>query len=321
VGPGAGSHNGSGGGNTFVGVAAGYSNVSGTYNTFSGAQAGYNNVSGQWNTFSGVEAGYWNVEGGFNTFIGAGAGYNDTGSGNTFTGSNAGELNTTGQDNTFAGNHAGHNNGSGSGNTFLGSGAGSNNYTGNYDIYIGNAGPSLQESNTIRIGDPNLQTSAYITGVYNTTSSAGVPVYINSLGQLGTLTSSLRFKEQIHDMGESSSALMKLRPVTFLYKPDFDKGQRTLQYGLIAEEVAEVYPDLVAYDPDGKPYTVKYQYLTTMLLNEVQKQYRRAEAEAEVIKSQEQKIEELEQRLSRLEGVVETSLRISQKKTAYAFPH
>jgi hypothetical protein len=78
-----------------------------------------------------------------------------------------------------------------------------------------------------------------------------------------------------------------------------------LQYGLIAQEVAEVYPDLVAYDPDGKPYTIKYQYLTTMLLNEVQKQYRRAEAEAEVIKSQEEKIEELEDRLSRLEGVVE----------------
>ena len=77
-------------------------------------------------------------------------------------------------------------------------------------------------------------------------------------------------------------------------------------------------PDLVAYEPDGKPYTVKYQYLTTMLLNEVQKQYHRAEAEAEVIKSQEQRISELEQRLSRLEGVVETSLRISESKTAYA---
>jgi hypothetical protein len=145
-----------------------------------------------------------------------------------------------------------------------------------------------------------------------------VAVYVDSNGQLGTIVSSRRFKEQIRDMGDSSSALMKLRPVTFLYKPEYDTGQRTQQYGLIAEEVARVYPDLVAYESDGKPYTVKYQYLTTMLLNEVQKQYRRAEAEAEVIKSQEQKIEELEQRLSRLEGVVETSLRISQNKTAYA---
>jgi len=105
-------------------------------------------------------------------------------------------------------------------------------------------------------------------------------------------------------MGDSSSALMKLRPVTFLYKAEYDKGQRTLQYGLIAEEVAAVYPDLVAYDPEGKPYTIKYQYLTTMLLNEVQKQYHRAEAEGEVIKSQEQKIADLEQRLSRLEKLL-----------------
>jgi hypothetical protein len=81
--------------------------------------------------------------------------------------------------------------------------------------------------------------------------------------------------------------------VTFLYKPEYDKGQRTLQYGLIAEEVAEVYPDLVAYEPDGKPYTVKYQYLTTMLLNEMQKQYHRAEAEANVISTQRDEIQSL----------------------------
>src|SRR5215469_5020630 len=115
-------------------------------------------------------------------------------------------------------------------------------------------------------------------------------------------------------MEDSSSALMRLRPVTFLYRPEYDKGQRTLQYGLIAEEVAEVYPDLVAYEPDGKPYTVKYQYLTTMLLNEVQKQYRRAEAEAEVITSQEQKIEDLEQRLSRLEKLMANQERVVAEK-------
>jgi len=115
-------------------------------------------------------------------------------------------------------------------------------------------------------------------------------------------------------MGDGSSGLMNLRPVTFLYKPEYDKGQRTLQYGLIAEEVAEVYPDLVAYDPDGKPYTVKYQYLTTMLLNEVQKQYRRAEAEADVIKTQEQRISELEQRLSRLEMLLTNQERVIAQK-------
>jgi hypothetical protein len=112
-------------------------------------------------------------------------------------------------------------------------------------------------------------------------------------------------------MGSSSSALMKLRPVTFLYKPEYDKGPRTLQYGLIAEEVAEVYPDLVAYEPDGNPYTVKYQYLTTMLLNEVQKEHAVVGAQQQVIKTQQEQIqslqkqsEELEQRLSRLETLL-----------------
>src|SRR5208337_194015 len=151
--------------------------------------------------------------------------------------------------------------------------------------------------------------------IYSATSSGGIAVYIDSNGQLGTMTSSLRFKEQVRDMGDRTNALMKLRPVTFLYKPEYDKGERTLQYGLIAEEVAKVYPELVANDNDGQPYTVRYQYLTTMLLNEVQKQYHRAEAEAKVIKTQQQEIEGLRQqlqlqtatlqeRLARLERVV-----------------
>jgi hypothetical protein len=141
-------------------------------------------------------------------------------------------------------------------------------------------------------------------GVHSNGVTGGVQVYVDSTGHLGVLTSSARFKEQVRDMGDSSSSLMNLRPVTYFYKPQYDGGSRTLQYGLIAEEVANVYPELVAYDPDGKPYTVKYQYLATMLLNEVQKQYRRAEAEAAIIKSQEQKIGDLEQRLSRLEALV-----------------
>ena len=112
---------------------------------------------------------------------------------------------------------------------------------------------------------------------------------------------------------------MKLRPVTFFYKPEYAKGERTLQYGLIAEEVAKVYPELVAYDNDGRPYTVRYQYITTMLLNEVQKQYHRAEAQAEVNKAQEQEIAGLKQqlqvqnatlqeRLSRVEALVRVEL-------------
>ena len=139
-------------------------------------------------------------------------------------------------------------------------------------------------------------------------------MYVDSNGQLGTTVSSRRFKEQIADMGNSTDAMMKLRPVTFLYKPEYDKGERTLQYGLIAEEVAEVYPELVAYDKDGQPFSVRYQYITTMLLNEVQKQYRRAEAEAKVITAQQQQIDQMQQRLSRLETLIGTQMATIAKK-------
>jgi hypothetical protein len=321
-GSGAGVSNTEGSDNTFIGYDAGTITTN-SANTFVGSLAGSSNNGGFDNTFTGYQAGSSNTSGSGNTFYGFGVGSNNTvGTNNTFVGGGAAGQNLSGGDNTFVGTGAGSSNLDGSANTFLGISAGSNNLTGSFDIYIGNSGPSSQnESNTIRIGTEGSgngqQSAAYIAGIYGSTIGGnGVAVYVDSNGQLGTTVSSRRFKEQIRDMGDSSSALMKLRPVTFLYKPEYDKGQRTLQYGLIAEEVAGVYPDLVAYDPHGKPYTVKYQYLTTMLLNEVQKQYHQAEAEAEVIKSQEQRISELEQRLSRLEGVVETSLRISENKTA-----
>jgi len=292
--------------NTFTGAQAGLSNTTGTQNTFYGAFAGSSNTTGIQNTFFGEAAGLNNTTGAGNTFAGFFAGYaNTTGLNNTFSGYYAGHTNITGDGDTFLGFGAGGSNTTGSENTFLGVNAGSNNTTGSYDVYIANQGPaSGTESNTIRIGDSLFHHATYIVGIYGSTSSGSVPVYINSSGQLGTLTSSLRFKEQVRDMGDSTDALMKLRPVTFLYKPEYDKGKRTLQYGLIAEEVAQVYPELVAYDNDGRPYSVRYQYITTMLLNEVQKQHRRAEAEAKLITAQEQKIDELEQRLSRLERVV-----------------
>ena len=138
-------------------------------------------------------------------------------------------------------------------------------------------------------------------GVHSRTVTGGVQVYVDASGHLGVLTSSTRFKEQIRDMGDGSAALMKLRPVTYFYKPQYDDGIRTLQYGLIAEEVARVYPELVEYETDGKPYTVKYQYLATMLLNEVQKQYHRAEAEAVVIAQQENRLDAQQQQIESLQ--------------------
>ena len=105
-------------------------------------------------------------------------------------------------------------------------------------------------------------------------------------------------------MGESTNDLLKLRPVTFVNKPEHDKGPSKVQYGLIAEEVAKVYPEMVAYDKDGAPYTVKYQLLAPMLLNEVQKQHTVVAAQQNVIKTQQEQITDLQQRLSRLESLI-----------------
>ena len=326
----AGFGNTTGNSNSFYGYQAGASNTTGSSNTFNGYTAGYSNNTGMNNTFTGYTAGYRNTTGSSNAFYGNGAGTNNTtGFDNTFNGMSAGVVNTTGGFNTFYGYGAGGSNTTGMENTFVGWGAGSYTTTGNNNIYIGNLGISGSESSTIRIGGNieegyGAQTSTYIAGIYGV-NVAGVPVQINSSGQLGAATSSLRFKEQVHDMGDSTSALMKLRPVTFLYKPEASNGERTLQYGLIAEEVAKVYPELVAYDKDGQPYAVRYQYLSAMLLNEAQKQYRRAEAQAEVIKTEEQKInsqqheiDEMQQRLSKLESLIRTRTNSAENESDHA---
>jgi hypothetical protein len=119
-----------------------------------------------------------------------------------------------------------------------------------------------------------------------------IPVLIDSNGQLGTASSSRRFKEDIQDMAETSSGLMRLRPVTFRYKKQFVDGSKPIQYGLIAEEVAEVYPDLVAHSADGQIETVKYQVLPTMLLNEVQRQQLEINGLKQDLQDQKRKAEE-----------------------------
>ena len=193
----AGYSNTTGAANTFSGYAAGYGNTSATYNAFYGWRAGYNNTTGYQNTFSGTDAGYRNTTGHDNTFYGQDAGWNTTsGNYNTISGSGAGNQNTTGSDNTFYGLVAGYSNTTGHDNTFYGFGAGYNNITGSSNVYIANVGPpSGNESNTIRIGWQGIgnlqQNTAYIAGIYGSTSSGGIPVYVNSNGQLGTLTSSL----------------------------------------------------------------------------------------------------------------------------------
>jgi trimeric autotransporter adhesin len=153
----------------------------------------------------------------------------------------------------------------------LGYNAGTNVTTASYDIYIGHAGYKA-EGHTIRIGTQGtFQTQAFIAGISGTNVTGGTDVVVNGSGKLGVVLSSARFKRDIRDMGESSSGLTKLRPVTFRYKTD-ESG--TLQYGLVAEEVARVYPELVTYGADGKVETVRYSELAAMLINELQKQSR-----------------------------------------------
>ena len=318
------------------GAAAGYgallSNTTGAGNTAMGYEALYANTTGAGNTGFGHGALYQNTTASANTAVGDGAlGANTTGATNTAVGDGALFANTTGSDNVGLGQGAlascttGAANTvvgtaalplitSGNGNTALGYQAGLNLTSGSENIYIVNAGAAT-ESGVIRIGTPTSQTSAYIAGIYGVTTSKSnaVPVMIDSNGNLGTVSSSRRYKEDIQNMADSSSGLLRLRPVTFRYKKPFDDGSKPIQYGLIAEEVEEVYPDLVAHSADGQIETVKYQVLAPMLLNELQKQNTTIAAQKEQIRDQQQEIRSLEERLAKVEAVLErTSLSASK---------
>src|SRR6202790_4878706 len=178
--------------------------------------------------------------------------------------------NTIGFENTANGVEALLNNTTGIGNIALGVSAGSNLTTGSNNIDIGNQGVAA-EANTIRIGVEGTQTATFIAGIYGV-NEGGTPlaVYINSNGQLGTMSSSRRFKKEIRPMDQTSQAILGLQPVTFQYKSD---TRGTAQFGLIAEEVAKVNPDLVVRDAEGRPYTVRYEAVNAMLLNEFLKQH------------------------------------------------
>jgi len=225
-----------------------------------------------------------NTEGSFNTAVGAEAlnhnGATATGFGdeNTAVGLEALFENTRGNGNTATGLRALRNNTTGNDNIAVGNLAGSNLLDGSNDIYIGN--PGLQvESGTIRIGAGGTHNQIFLAGI-NGTGVTGADVLIAADGQLGVPLSSARFKRDIRDMGGASQRLMELRPVTFRYKEDHTG---TLQYGLVAEEVARVYPELVTYGPDGRVLTVRYSELTGMLLNELQKQNAQVHAEQKEI--------------------------------------
>jgi hypothetical protein len=227
----------------------------------------------------------------FNTAIGGSALSSDTtGSCNTATGTNALRINTTGMDNTADGVQALASLTAGSTNTALGYCAGINLTTGDKNIYIGNLGVSA-ESDTVRIGSAN-HTRVFMAGIYGVTSSNGAAVYINPSGQLGTAPSSARFKEEIEPMDKASEAILALKPVTFRYKHEFDPDGIP-QFGLVAEEVEKVNRALVAYDDHGKPYTVRYEAVNAMLLNEFLKEHKKVEAQQATITEQQASIAEL----------------------------
>jgi Chaperone of endosialidase len=189
------------------------------------------------------------------------------GNSNTASGDYALALNISGNHNSANGDYSLYNNTTGKSNIGLGYNAGNNIVTGSNNIDIGGAGPG-DESNTIRIGHNNTQSATYIAGISGTGVTGSI-VEVTSSGQLGVVLSSARYKRDIHDMGGTSAGLMKLRPVAFRYK---NGSSATLQYGLVAEEVERVYPELVTRGSDGKVQSVRYLEFTALLLNELQKQ-------------------------------------------------
>ena len=295
--------------NTANGYLALSSNVSGGQNTATGANSLTANTDGGGNTANGDFTLTVNTTGGGNTALGVGAlfqnttGYSNTATGlgalesnttgfsNTATGVNCLFYNTTGSYNTAVGDQALISNSTGINNTAVGASAlveamGSNNIalgfvaggtlrTGSNNIYVGSSG-KLSESRTIHIGEPETHRRTFIAGISGVTVAAGVGVIVDRDGQLGTVVSSERFKEKIKPMDKTSEAILALRPVTFHYKHDLDRNDIP-QFGLVAEDVEKVNPDLVARDEQGKPYTVRYDAVNAMLLNEFLKEHKRTE--------------------------------------------
>jgi hypothetical protein len=302
--------------NTATGYQALASNTTGLANTATGSSALRSNTTGSGNTAHGLGALFSNTEGNQNTAIGPSALIsNSTGENNTATGFDALFFNHTGSNNTAYGWKALSSNNTGSYYTAVGDqslyhlstgsynvalAGGFNLTSGDFNIDIGNDGVN-GDSGVIRIGSSCCQGSAFIAGIWGVTASGGAAVYVNSDGQLGTATSSARFKQDIQDMDKASEALLALRPVTFHYKPELDPNGIP-QFGLVAEEVEKVNPDLVVHDKDGKPYTVRYEQVNAMLLNEFLKEHK--------------KVEKLEATLEAINGRLQEQADQIQKVTA-----
>jgi len=271
-----------GDGNTATGVTALETNTTGNDNTATGLLALASNTIGNLNTATGSNALSGNTTGFRNMANGADAlSFNTTGSRNTADGFGALEFNSTGSNNTADGLNALRNNTTGDNNTALGYQAEINLTTGSNNIDIGaNVGGRAGDANTIRIGARanglSIQRTAFIQGISGAMVANGVGVIVGPTGQLGTVQSSKRFKEAIKPMDKASEAILALKPVIFRYKKELDP-EKIPQFGLIAEEVEKVNPELVARDEEGKIMSVRYEAVNAMLLNEFLKEHKRTE--------------------------------------------
>jgi uncharacterized coiled-coil protein SlyX len=289
--------------NTATGAGALLFHATGNGNTANGAFALFSDVSGQLNTATGSGALFTvnnGFNGSFNTADGAAALYSNMGGDNTAVGASALGNNTTGNDNTAVGVSALPNNDTGSNNIALGAFAGQSVTSASHTISIG-----VQGSNT--------DNSCFIGQIFNASSPGGSAVFIDANNRLGTVTSSKRFKEEIKPMDKASDALFALKPVCFRYKKEIDLAGIS-QLGLVAEDVAKVSPDLVVRDTEGKPYTVRYDQVNAMLLNEFLKEHRKVEEQESKIQQQEATISELKSTVAQQQkGLQNVTARLEQQ--------
>jgi len=308
--------------NTAIGDNALVFNTTGSGNSANGMFALHDNTIGDSNTAVGFEALFNNTQGSSNTAIGSGAlQANEAVNFNVAIGFEALHLNATGGGCTAVGTRALRNQGLGTANIALGVDAGSNVTNGDDNIYIGSIGPATPgiESNTIRIGK-GFEQRTFIAGINGATLGAASAVQVDANGQLGTILSSRRFKKEIKPIRKGSEAILRFQPVTFQYKTD---NTNTPQFGLIAEEVAEVNPDLVVRDKSGELLTVRYDAVNAMLLNEFLKEHKKVEEQAREIQEQKAAIKRLGKRvemvISRIEEHESKTRRVSEQNEVNRF--
>lgn len=304
------------GGNTAEGQGALLNLTSGTFNTAVGFLSLRSDTENNFNTAVGAGSLFANTVADDNTAIGAGALLSNTiASDNTATGAFALLSNTIGFENTASGASALRNTTTGGGNTAVGFQALANNTTGVTNTALGfNCGFNVTTADNVivigtNVGGQNVNHSCFIGEIFGTTSSSGTAVFINSEGRLGTITSSRRFKEAIEPMDQTSETLFALKPVRFRYKKEIDSNM-TSQLGLVAEDVERVDPALVVHDKEGKPYSVRYDQVNAMLLNEFLKEHRKVEEQSREVLEQRATITELKKGMATV--VAELKVQASQ---------